>query len=189
MAQFFDRRAAMLQHALGSSAASSTKCSIYLKALSPSITLSPPHFKLFLTARCALARVVTKNSCPFGGPQTMAKTILAFALFVQCIQQVASVDRSKFRTCDQTAFCRRNRNPEIPPPPYHIMKESITSGEMGVSVLLEGEHPEAPQYKMDIKFYDSGVSRIQVNTCEKYWDIYAIFLFLCFIMHAWVCFL
>lgn len=110
--------------------------------------------------------------CFFCGPQTMAMTRLhfvSFVVFVQCMfQQVVSVDRSKFRTCDQTAFCRRNRSPRDVLPSYHVMKESIKpQGEdgNGISLLLEGEHSEAPQYKLDIKFYDSGVSRIQVIIC------------------------
>lgn len=105
--------------------------------------------------------------------------LFTFALFVQCIQQVVSVDRSKFRTCEQTAFCRRNRNPDSSPPSYHVMKQSIESSEQdGLSAILENDHPDAPQYKLNVKFYDSGVSRIQV-TCLYIINVELFFFLSC----------
>jgi alpha 1,3-glucosidase len=103
----------------------------------------------------------------------MLSRFIAFILVIQC-SQVASVDRSKFRTCDNTAFCRRNRSPETPPPLYHVVKDSVVSNaQEGLSALLKGNEPEAPQYNLNIKFYDSGVSRIQIreaNPLKPRWE-------------------
>lgn len=79
------------------------------------------------------------------------------------LSAVAAVDRSKFRTCKDTGFCRRHRAPAPAPPKFKVLRDSVAShGLDGISAILQGEQLESPPLKLTIKFYDSGVARIQV---------------------------
>ncbi|CAM9187013.1 unnamed protein product, partial [Heterosigma akashiwo] len=39
-------------------------------------------------------------------------------------RQVLAVDRSKFRTCEQTGFCRRHRREDFAPPKFEVVPGS-----------------------------------------------------------------
>ena len=76
-----------------------------------------------------------------------------------------AVDRTKFRTCKDTGFCRRHRSSNVAEPQFRVLKESVAShGLDGITALLQGDQIETPPLKMTLKFYDSGVARIQVST-------------------------
>ena len=47
----------------------------------------------------------------------MALRWLAAAL---ALATTSAVDRSKFRTCQDTRFCRQHRRPPVPPPAYRV---------------------------------------------------------------------
>jgi hypothetical protein len=78
------------------------------------------------------------------------------------LASVEAVDRSKFRTCKDTGFCRRHRS--ATEPKFTVLKESVVShGTAGVTALLQGEQLESPPLKLTLKFYGSGVCRLQVG--------------------------
>lgn len=81
-----------------------------------------------------------------------------------CLATAANaVDRAKFRTCRDTGFCRRHRAPAPPPPTFSVLRDSVTvSGLHGLSALLQDESFETPPLKMNLRFYDNGVARLQV---------------------------
>eukprot|EP00613_Pedinella_sp_CCMP2098_P070138 CAMPEP_0171921638 /NCGR_PEP_ID=MMETSP0993-20121228/20470_1 /TAXON_ID=483369 /ORGANISM="non described non described, Strain CCMP2098" /LENGTH=937 /DNA_ID=CAMNT_0012559095 /DNA_START=98 /DNA_END=2911 /DNA_ORIENTATION=+ len=86
---------------------------------------------------------------------------------------VEAVDRSKFRTCKDTGFCRRHRA-TAPPPKFKVLKNSITSlGLEGLTGILQGELLDSPPLKLSVKFYESGVARLQIreaNPATPRWE-------------------
>lgn len=75
---------------------------------------------------------------------------------------VESVDRSKFRTCKDTGFCRRHRG-TAPPPKFKVLRNSMTNhGLDGLTAILQGEQLDSPPLKLTVKFYGTGVARLQV---------------------------
>lgn len=55
-----------------------------------------------------------------------------------------------------------------------MLKESVSShGLEGISALLQGEHLESPPLRLHVKFYDSGVARMQLreaNPAKARWE-------------------
>jgi hypothetical protein len=99
----------------------------------------------------------------------MATLAGKLACLLLLMRPAAAVDRTKFRTCHDTGFCRRYRAPESPPPKFKVLKESVTShGLGGVSALLQGEQLDSPPLRLNVKFYDSGVARMQVRLIGMY---------------------
>jgi len=85
-------------------------------------------------------------------------------LLIGILGSTNAVDRSKFRTCKDTGFCRRHRSPESPPPQFKLLAGSLAShGLDGITALLQGEQLESAPLKLAVKFYDSGVARLQVS--------------------------
>ena len=77
------------------------------------------------------------------------------------VSVVESVDRSKFRTCKDTGFCRRHRGSV--PPKFKVLRSSVAShGLDGLTAILQGEQLDSPPLKLTVKFYDTGVARLQV---------------------------
>lgn len=85
-------------------------------------------------------------------------------LLLNLLHLSTAVDRSKFRTCYDTGFCRRHRSPEEAPQKFRVLKGSVSSrGLEGISALLQGEQLESPPLRLHVQFYDSGVARMQVR--------------------------
>eukprot|EP00617_Octactis_speculum_P024935 CAMPEP_0185770024 /NCGR_PEP_ID=MMETSP1174-20130828/57134_1 /TAXON_ID=35687 /ORGANISM="Dictyocha speculum, Strain CCMP1381" /LENGTH=931 /DNA_ID=CAMNT_0028455309 /DNA_START=42 /DNA_END=2837 /DNA_ORIENTATION=+ len=90
--------------------------------------------------------------------------IFVLAFLLSFSSSVFSVDQSKFRTCKETGFCRRNRNRPGPPPQFSVLPSSVaTHGKDGLTALLQSNQLEAPPLKMGISVYDSGVVRMQIR--------------------------
>jgi alpha 1,3-glucosidase len=73
-----------------------------------------------------------------------------------------AVDRSKFRTCQQTSFCRRWRNTNDRGRPYLVGSKTVQEGEGRVNAELHGG-PSNVQLSLDIRFYTSGASRVRIE--------------------------
>mmetsp|Transcript_30849 Transcript_30849/g.69275 ORF Transcript_30849/g.69275 Transcript_30849/m.69275 type:complete len:938 (-) Transcript_30849:398-3211(-) len=97
-----------------------------------------------------------------------------FLVALACASPTLAVDRSKFRTCQDTGFCRRNRTPRSPPKPYRLLKESVANhGDDGMSAILTQAESDSPPLKFVAKFYESGVARLQIreaNPAKPRWE-------------------
>lgn len=86
------------------------------------------------------------------------------SLFFFCIY-VNAVDKSKFRTCDQTAFCKRHRNTHIVQE-YFIEPSSVTFHEKESLVtcdLKNGKWPLQPSLSLNIQAIANAVTRVSVR--------------------------
>ena len=93
-------------------------------------------------------------------------------LLVLLFQTCHAVDRAQFRTCSSTGFCKRHRSPVDAPPSFKVLKESVAShGLDGVSALLQADNLESPPLRLNIRFYDSGVVRLQVCIPSLYFRV------------------
>jgi hypothetical protein len=81
---------------------------------------------------------------------------------------IHAVDRTKFRTCKDSGFCRRHRSSNMDAnAKFHVLKDSVKShGTEGITAILQNDHVEHP-LKLTLKFYKSGVTRIQVQILSK----------------------
>jgi len=68
-------------------------------------------------------------------------TWLLLLSFTQSFQIVMAVDRSKFRTCDQTSFCRRHRKSK----PEPLKQFSVDASSMKFTVPTKERHKEEEQ--------------------------------------------
>ena len=76
-----------------------------------------------------------------------------------------AVDKSKFRKCQDTGFCKRHRTPVAATPPvYALDRESVAKhGVNGVSAQLIGGAAGSPNLLMTTRFYDNGVTRVKIT--------------------------
>jgi hypothetical protein len=95
----------------------------------------------------------------------MAKLSLIAAAFVAAVlfEPVHAVDRSKFKTCALSGFCKRHRDrtsePELHITPGTISVDPATAT---LSATLLSAAPGAPPFDLRIHFYASGVARVRV---------------------------
>lgn len=81
---------------------------------------------------------------------------VAFAL-------VASVDRSKFKTCTQAGFCKRHRD-KTAEPEWHVAAGSLAvdAATATLSASVQSAAPGSPPFDLRIAFYASGVARVRL---------------------------
>jgi hypothetical protein len=73
------------------------------------------------------------------------------------------VDRSKFKTCALSGFCKRHRDrtsePELHLSPGTI---SVDAASATLSATLLSATPGAPPFDLRVHFYASGVARVRI---------------------------
>lgn len=82
---------------------------------------------------------------------------------------VAGVDRSKFKTCDQSSFCKRNRalstQPREDTKLTNVLKESLQKHEHKITATLKTENVELP---MDITVLQDNIVRLRIYEVSNY---------------------
>ena len=73
-----------------------------------------------------------------------------------------AVDRSKFRTCKDTSFCRRHRNSDISST-YSVVPSSLRVTDSTVVGELRSSEVGAPPFTLDVRFYRTGAARVRVT--------------------------
>ena len=92
----------------------------------------------------------------------------AVAVLALLATQAEAVDKSKFRRCQDTAFCKRHRTPDTAPPAFAVEADSLTQhGADGVTARLVGGVPCAPALLLSAQFYDNGVARVKVTESQN----------------------
>ena len=77
-----------------------------------------------------------------------------------------AVDRSKFRTCQDTRFCRVHRKPPVPPPSYKVDAAGVAFVD-GVLRFEVSDQVQPPLLVSVAPHADSGVVRTRVVEKEK----------------------
>ena len=81
-----------------------------------------------------------------------------------------SVDRSKFRTCGNTGFCKRYRSHK-PSSHFHVDVSTLNRKNPNrVTAILSGGPHESVPLDLSIIFYASGVSRVRVTEAKTRWQ-------------------
>ncbi len=91
---------------------------------------------------------------------------ILFLLCVVSLQVTNAVDKSKFRTCDQTGFCRRHRKHQ-PKSHYRVDYGSIVKEAGRVKATLLGGPAEAVPLPFEISFLSTGVARVRITDPSK----------------------
>jgi len=87
-----------------------------------------------------------------------------FVIATFLVQFGQAVDRSKFRTCDQTSFCKRQRNLERTEA-WNLDLRTITTTDSGIRADLikrEASGLEVP-FILEITAYGEGIARLRIN--------------------------
>ena len=95
---------------------------------------------------------------------TVFATVLLVCVLSSAI--VTAVDKSKFRTCDQTGFCRRHRKHQ-PKSHYRVDASSIVKENGRVKATLVGGPAEAVPLPIEITFLTTGVARVRITDPSK----------------------
>lgn len=88
----------------------------------------------------------------------------AIFLLIFLIPPVILVDRSNFKTCEQSSFCRRQRKyrPEVSP--YQVDLHSMVNSETGhLKFQLINSQAEHVQLQLDIFTLEHRTLRVKIN--------------------------
>lgn len=73
-----------------------------------------------------------------------------------------AVDHNKFRKCQDTDFCKRNRALQPAPSVYHVVAGSVKSSPDRITGEIVNTYNNA-HYTMDITTYPDRILRLQIN--------------------------
>ena len=91
---------------------------------------------------------------------------MARALLLALLLPLAwGVDRSKFRTCRDTGFCERHREPAAAPAAYSVVGAGAVSAD-GAAFELQQEGAQAPALLATLRLYADGVARVSVTELD-----------------------
>lgn len=136
---------------------------------------------------------------PLKHPPIMIRSMIRFSLLLLLLTTVTvtAVDKSKFRTCQSTGFCKRYRDHKpashvslpsaptvpfllsdplpLPPfildPQFHVDTTSLDRKDphKASATLLGGPQGSVP-LNLDIYFYKSGVARVKITEAKTRWQ-------------------
>uniref|UniRef100_H9GMA9 Glycoside hydrolase family 31 N-terminal domain-containing protein n=1 Tax=Anolis carolinensis TaxID=28377 RepID=H9GMA9_ANOCA len=75
---------------------------------------------------------------------------------------VSAVDRSNFKTCDQSAFCKRQRNVKARSSPYRALLESLQLSQDSMKIQLINEVNKVPLL-LELYGLKGNITRIRIN--------------------------
>ena len=92
-------------------------------------------------------------------------------VFLCLLISALAVDKSKFKTCEQSGFCKRNRGlngPERQPIQFSVVESSIKQKERSVEgeILSSKKGDEGRKLSFVLTAYKSGVLRLEVDEVE-----------------------
>ncbi len=103
----------------------------------------------------------------------MFRSVVAIAAvaLIALTQSVAAVDRSKFKTCDKSAFCKRNRalndKSNFVPQNYELEVDSITVQPNDQNTLTaeirNGFHPLQDRLQLTVQILQSDIARVSIR--------------------------
>ncbi|XP_067119018.1 neutral alpha-glucosidase AB-like [Centruroides vittatus] len=92
----------------------------------------------------------------------MGTTVPFLILIITFLSLVTSVDRSNFKTCDQSGFCRRNRNLTPGQSPYYLQMNTIkTTASKIEGNIVNGKN--GVEFKFQLSALVSNMLHIKIN--------------------------
>lgn len=82
---------------------------------------------------------------------------------------VVAVDRSKFRRCSDTGFCRKHREKADAGSAYSLEKSSIVFADTTLDATIAHSNGD-DSLKLHIEFYESGAARVRVTEKADRWQ-------------------
>jgi alpha 1,3-glucosidase len=82
---------------------------------------------------------------------------------------VAAVDRSKFRTCQDTGFCRRHRT-SGPTDQFLVQSSTVQLSHNHFTAVVTSSHSHKSPLKLDISFLESGSARFRLTQEKARWQ-------------------
>nr|XP_020652990.1 neutral alpha-glucosidase AB [Pogona vitticeps] len=89
-------------------------------------------------------------------------TTTALAWLALCLAAVSAVDRSNFKTCDQSAFCKRQRNMKPGSSPYRALLDSLQLDQDSMKIQIINEANKVPLL-LEVYGLKGNMTRIQIN--------------------------
>ncbi|XP_053224260.1 neutral alpha-glucosidase AB isoform X1 [Podarcis raffonei] len=86
----------------------------------------------------------------------------ALAWLALSLAVVTAVDRSNFKTCDQSSFCKRQRNVEAGSSPYRALLESLQLSQDSMKIQLINEANKVPLL-LELYGLKGNMTRIRIN--------------------------
>lgn len=96
------------------------------------------------------------------------RSVRVFAFLVLALLGALAVDRSKFRTCKDTGFCRRHRDRE--PWTYTVDPASVRMDAGVVTAQIVGGPEGSPALDLQISVTTAGAPRVRVTEPFKRWE-------------------
>uniref|UniRef100_UPI00398F29BD neutral alpha-glucosidase AB-like n=1 Tax=Pristiophorus japonicus TaxID=55135 RepID=UPI00398F29BD len=95
-----------------------------------------------------------------GGPLSLRWVVLAWVTLY--ITTTKAVDRSNFKTCEQSAFCKRQRNVKAENSPYRALLNSLEVTEKSIKLQLINEVNKVPLL-LEVYGLQGNMTRIKIN--------------------------
>uniref|UniRef100_A0ABM5F4K0 Neutral alpha-glucosidase AB isoform X1 n=1 Tax=Pogona vitticeps TaxID=103695 RepID=A0ABM5F4K0_9SAUR len=89
-------------------------------------------------------------------------TTTALAWLALCLAAVSAVDRSNFKTCDQSAFCKRQRNMKPGSSPYRALLDSLQLNQDSMKIQIINEANKVPLL-LEVYGLKGNMTRIRIN--------------------------
>ena len=106
-------------------------------------------------------------------PASRAALTVAAAAVLLVSNGVWAVDRSKFKTCDTSSFCKRHRH-RTTEPELRVLPASVALSGGDITASMHSDAPGAPPFRLVVHIYESGVARVkimEVNDLPPRWEV------------------
>nr|XP_060614241.1 neutral alpha-glucosidase AB isoform X1 [Anolis sagrei ordinatus] len=95
-------------------------------------------------------------------PAVALRRMAAVVWFTLFLAVISAVDRSNFKTCDQSGFCKRQRNMKARSSPYRALLESLQLSQDSMKIQLINEVNKVPLL-LELYGLKGNITRIRIN--------------------------
>ncbi|XP_077537623.1 neutral alpha-glucosidase AB-like isoform X3 [Haemaphysalis longicornis] len=95
------------------------------------------------------------------------RTMLRLAVFLVVLGHVSLVDRSNFKTCNDSGFCKRNRNTKPGESPYHVQLPTVKSSSPSRVEAEVINVKNGVVLRLELIAIDDGLLRMRLNEANS----------------------
>ncbi|XP_039402615.1 neutral alpha-glucosidase AB isoform X3 [Mauremys reevesii] len=131
-----------------------------------------PVLQALPAGSCSLLHTSVKGPCPSPPPRaasgaaparvTARLGMAALAWMALCLAATFAVDRSNFKTCEQSSFCKRQRSVKPGSSPYRALLESLQLSQVSMKLQLVNEVNKVPLL-LELYGLQGNMTRIKIN--------------------------
>lgn len=93
----------------------------------------------------------------------LSQVTIALMLAATIIPEASGVDRSKFKTCDQSSFCQRNRNHQPFEQQWALDMSTLSQDGSDVSAQLVDQSDQLTRLRMVLSMTEKGAIRMKID--------------------------